>query len=312
MLGYASFDELAAMNLEPHEYHPKYSRRGFKERIERDGEIKGVEGLRKKADGTFAYIRENAKAIRDDNGNTLFYEGTVEDLTHQKEAQRKIHTLSQQLLRAQESERQMISRELHDRIAQDLAAAKIGCDTLFDNSSEYSPLLHEKTARISETLQYSINSVRDLAYDLRPPGLDQVGFVETVSDYCEEFSEKTGIEIELSSVDMDHRQLDSNTQINLYRLVQEGFNNVRKHANAGRMTVGLVGSSQKIILTVEDDGRGFDVEERMASMDHEKRMGLRSMEERTRLLGGRFDIRSAPGKGTSIMIEIPFLDRGNG
>jgi signal transduction histidine kinase len=206
----------------------------------------------------------------------------------------------------------MISRELHDTVAQDLSAAKIGCDNLSEENPNLSPLLKEKIAGISKALQYSIQSVRELSYGLRPPNLDNMGLEETISGFCRDFTEETGIELEYSSFGMDHLELDPDMQINLYRLVQEGLNNVRKHANAGQATVGLIGSSKNIILTVEDNGRGFDVEKRMVVMDEEKKLGLRSMEERARLLGGRFQVQSSPGKGTCVIITIPFGEKTDG
>ena len=234
------------------------------------------------------------------------------DITDLKKAEAVIRKLSHQLLSAKEIERRMISRELHDSIAQDLSAAKIGCDTLFDKYPEVSPVLEQKIAWICKILQNSIQVVRDLSYDLRPPRLSHIGLVKIISDYCEDFSEDIVTNIEFSSFGMDNLEFDSNMQINLYRFVQEGLNNVKKHADASQTTVRLFGSSQNIILTVEDNGKGFDVEKRMATIDNEKKMGLRNMEERAQLLGGRFNVQSSPGKGTSVMIEIPFWEKRNG
>ena len=106
--------------------------------------------------------------------------------------------------------------------------------------------------------------------------------------------------------------LDYNTKINLYRLLQEGLSNVRKHADAGNITVRLISSFPHIILRIEDDGKGFDLKERSAKAAVEKRMGLRSMNERARLLQGRMDIESNPGKGTKVIIKIPYGDENVG
>jgi signal transduction histidine kinase len=111
---------------------------------------------------------------------------------------------------------------------------------------------------------------------------------------------------------MDNLELDPNMEINLYRLVQEGLNNVKRHAEAKHITIRLFGCSQNIIFTIEDNGKGFDVERRMATVDDEKKMGLRSMEERARLLGGRFHIQSSPGEGTSVKIAVPLVEKRNG
>jgi signal transduction histidine kinase len=97
--------------------------------------------------------------------------------------------------------------------------------------------------------------------------------------------------------------------MNLYRLVQEGLNNIRRHAAASQATVKLVGTYPNIILRIEDDGKGFDVAERARAADSEKRMGLRSMAERVRLIQGELQIRSQPRKGTRIFIKFPYQEK---
>ena len=184
-----------------------------------------------------------------------------DDVTERRRNQEHIRSLSRQLLKAQEAERQIISRELHDRVAQDLSTVKIGCDTLFDGSPGIPGDLRGKAAELSSALQKAIMTVRDLSYDLRPPALDQLGTSEAVSQYCEDFSEKTGLTVRFNSAGMQGLRLDFDTEINLYRLVQEGLNNVAKHAAAGSVTVKLVSAYPSIILRIEDDGKGFDVED---------------------------------------------------
>jgi signal transduction histidine kinase len=274
--------------------------------MERNGEIKGLESFWKKPDGTLIYVRENARAIPDPHGALLYYEGTVEDVTEQKQAERQIRTLTQQLIRAQESERQLISRELHDRFAQELSTAKILCDMLL---SEQLPEVGEKAAEISGILQGAIEGIRDLSYDLRPASLDQLGLAQTILQYCEGFSDKSGIHVDFFSAGIEHLALDADTGINLYRLVQEGLNNIRNHAAATHATVKLVASSPNIILRIEDNGRGFDVKKRLNAAREEKRMGLQSMQERVGLLQGKMGIQSIPGKGTRILMEIPIKEK---
>ncbi len=312
MLGYASFEALAAINLETHEFQPEYPRRQFKKRIQRDGEIKGMEAHWKRPDGTFAYLRENAKVFRDANGNTVCYEGTVEDLTDQKQAEKKIHTLSQQLIQAQEAERQMISRELHDRVAQDLSTLKIGIDSFVDDEPSLSSKVRKAVSEYSEILRKSISFVRDLSYDLHPPGLAEMGLIRTLAGYCEEFAEKSRVTVNFEPIGMRSFCLDTHTAVNLYRLVQEGLNNIRKHAHASQAIVKLVGTYPHIILGIEDNGRGFDVEERAAAADRQKRMGLRSMAERVALMQGEMRIHSQPMKGTRIFIKFPYPEKKHG
>jgi signal transduction histidine kinase len=104
---------------------------------------------------------------------------------------------------------------------------------------------------------------------------------------------------------MKDLKLDFDTEINLYRLIQESLNNVRKHANADHVAIRIVASSPNIILRIEDNGRGFDVDGRLAKALQEKCMGLTSMEERVSLLNGTMSIKSQPSRGTRILIEVP-------
>jgi len=240
-------------------------------------------------------------------GNAVVgYMAQIQDITEEKGAQRSIHALSQQLIRAHEAERLMISRELHDRVGQDLSTLKIGLDSLRREHLIQSPEFLEKLTAFSGLAQQAIMVVRDLAYELRPPGLDQFGFTRAMTQYGADFAEKTGLDIEMHFTGIDTSSFDFDTEINLYRLIQEGLNNIHKHARARRVAVRMVASFPKIILRIEDDGRGFDPVQRLAGATAEKRMGLLSMQERATLIGGTMRIRSRPGKGTQILVELPY------
>ena len=234
------------------------------------------------------------------------------DITDRKRAEEHIHTLTQQLMKAQENERQRIARDLHDNVAQELSLLKISWGTLFDNHPLIPDEIIQKTSELSKILQRSISAVRDMAYDLHPPGLYQLGLVHTVYQYCEEFSEKNEIDIDFFAAGLDDLKISSNTEINLYRLFQEAIWNIKKHAQADKVTVKLVASFPNIILRIEDDGLGFNVRERLAAASKEKRMGLRSMEERVSLLNGKMKIQSRPKEGTKIFIEVPYKEKKRG
>lgn len=238
--------------------------------------------------------------------------GNIVDITEHKRAEEHIRVLTQQLIQVEESERRRIARDMHDNVAQDLSTARIACETIFDNESQVPPDVRRRVSRLSKILQKSIVAVRDLAYDLRPLSLDQLGLVRTVFQYCKEFSDQKGLGVDFYSAGMDDLRLDSDTEINLYRVIQEGLSNVRKHADASHVTVKLVASFPKIILRIEDNGKGFDVKDRLVMALDEKRMGLRSMEERVRLLDGKMRIQSRPMLGTRIFIEVPFKENKNG
>jgi PAS domain S-box-containing protein len=240
------------------------------------------------------------------------YMAQVQDITKGKKAERSIHDLSQQLIRAHESERQMIARELHDRVGQNLSSLKIDFDSLGNENPDHLPKTRKKIAELSVLMQKTISDIRDLAYELRPPGLDHFGFMQTIIQFGNDFREKTGLDVDMSFMGIQDLLLDFDTEINLYRLIQEGLNNIYKHARARRIVVKMVASHPSIILRIEDDGIGFDLEKRLESSIREKRMGLRSMQERVSLLGGKMSILSQPGRGTEIRIEVPCLGRRNG
>ena len=134
--------------------------------------------------------------------------------------------------------------------------------------------------------------------------MDEIGLVKALAIYCEEFYENSGVKVDFQSAGIHKLHLDSNTEIHLYRLVQEGLNNIRKHAHATRATIKMVGAFPNIILRIEDNGKGFDVTAQELKLNKERRMGLRGMKERVKLLQGRMTIQSRPMRGTKILIKI--------
>jgi PAS domain S-box-containing protein len=263
-----------------------------------------IENVRR--DGSRAWIAWTNKPIRDKKGGIVEILSVGVDVTQRKQAQEQVQFLSHQLIKAQENERLKISQDLHDHIAQDLSTLKISLETLFkDQASETT----EKVAKLSDVLQRSIAAVRDMAYDLRPPGLDQLGLVKTLYLYCEDFSKSSAVEIDFAAAGMEELNLEYETEINIYRLIQEALNNIKRHAGANQATIRLVASSPDIVIRIKDNGKGFDVDDRRKRALKEKRMGLQSMVERVRLLQGEINIQSRPNKGTYILIKIPLKER---
>lgn len=276
------------------------------------GKLMGVERQLVTKSGEIIDVQLSVSGEYDEHGKLIKTRASFEDISGLKRAEEHIHSLTHALINAHESERQMISRELHDRIAQDLSTLKIGFDTLVYNQAPVSPEENQKATGFSEIFRSTIAAVRDLSYDLRPPFLDQMGLVEAISNFCGSFSEAHGLNVHFNAAGMENLKLNFETEINLYRLVQEGLNNIRKHAEAADAFVKLIAASPNIILRIEDNGQGFDVERRLEAATNEKRMGLRSMEERTFLLGGKMTVESLPLKGTKILIKIPQKKGKNG
>ncbi|ACU90375.1 sensor histidine kinase [Desulfomicrobium baculatum] len=222
----------------------------------------------------------------------------------QRRAEEQMRALSQELIMAQENERQRIARELHDHLAQDLSLARADLERIGCGLPEGGPW-RAQAGVIAERLGTAIRSIRDLAYGLLPPGLTELGLVETVLAHCEDFSLRHGIAVDVFADGLDGVSFDFDTQINIYRLIQEALNNVRKHAKASRVTIRLLGSYPSLLVRIEDDGCGADMDRCLSQAGRNKRMGLWSMRERVKLLGGKISFRSKPGHGLHIRIETP-------
>jgi signal transduction histidine kinase len=250
--------------------------------------------------------------LRNKKGEIDHFVQVYRDITGQKHAEEKIYNLSQELIRAQERERQMISRELHDTVAQDLCSLKVACETLFDHHTHVSEELKRRVLGIANNLQRTIQSVRDLSYDLRPSGLDELGLMEVISRYCEEFGEKSKISVDFHSLGVDSAKWDFDTEINLYRIVQEGLNNILKHSQATKAKINFVGAFPYFLLRIEDNGKGFEMLAKQPAPDNPKHMGLQSMRERVSLLKGEMNIHTGPKQGTKIIIKIPYPENSLG
>ncbi len=276
--------------------------------LEKDNASTTVEYRYKCKDDTYTWIELTAaNRINDNtiNGILLNYH----DISERKNAENRVRDLSQMLMQAQEGERKMISCELHDSIAQDLSTLKLYCNRLFKKQSSSKSDTQGSPADVFKLIDQTITTVRDLAYELRPPNLDDLGLVYALEVFCEEFTEKNNTIIDFQAAGIHESTLNSDTQINLYRLVMEGLNNIRKHAAASKVIIRLVGAYPNIILRVEDNGRGFDIKEWEHSIPNRKRMGLRSMKERVNLLQGQMSIHSQLNKGAKIVIKLPLKDK---
>ena len=304
---------LLSMKLE--DLYPEVVNPATKERIEtmlQGKELPVFETYLLTKKGKKIPVEAGVTALRDCFAQKIVFQSNIRDITERKRAEEHIHSLTQQLIKAQENERQRISRDLHDHLAQDLSTLKISLDTIFDDKPDTPPEVKKRITKISQMIHTNIMDVRELAYGLRPADLDQLGLVRTVEQYCEDFSERNGLEINFISAGMDDLRLDSDTEINLYRLIQEALNNTKKHADASHVTIRLVASFPEIILRIEDDGKGFDVQERLIKARTEKRMGIQSMEERVSLLNGTMRIQSRSMEGTQISIKIHYKEKKNG
>lgn len=225
------------------------------------------------------------------------------DITVRKESEKKIRALSHRLLNAHEDERKRLSRELHDDLGQRLNAVKIGVDTLADDAADFPADIFARVTSLSRILQSSIDSVRNLCAGLRPSSLERSGLVEAIRNDCANLTADHGLKIALKSSGMKKVRLDSEAEINLYRVFQETLHNVMKHAGASEVAISLIASHPIVRMRIEDNGKGFNVRTDLAKND--KKLGLVGIAERVDLMGGTFELVSRPGVGTRIVVEIP-------
>jgi len=227
-------------------------------------------------------------------------------LVQETEARSKrLEALSSRIARAQEEERERIARELHDGLGQALTAIKLDLSAAARTLVPEAASTKDHLGKAQRLADESLDELRRLAFDLRPPALDHLGLMAAVESYARSFKERTGVAVEVEA-DAFEMRLPFEMETNLYRICQEALTNISRHAQASRVLVRLSRAGDSLILTVVDDGKGFDTSTVMAADGSLRGIGLLSMERRAEELGGRFHIESSPGKGTTVQVELPW------
>ncbi|MBC7838626.1 MAG: PAS domain-containing protein, partial [Nitrospiraceae bacterium] len=221
------------------------------------------------------------------------------------EKQKELQSLAGKLIEAQEAERKRIARELHDDFNQRLAALSVELESMERTSIALPELITRQLAAIRIQAGTLSDDLHDLAYRLHPSLLEHVGLEVAARDHVAEFAKRTGLSVRFTGREVP-KTLSPEVATNLFRVLQESLQNVSKHAQATDVTVRLSGSSKGVGLSVRDNGQGFDLEEKNAGA---KGLGLVSMQERTRGLGGFLRIHSLPRSGTKICAWIPHYRR---
>ena len=221
-----------------------------------------------------------------------------------EERSAELRRASASLLRAAETERLRIARELHDETGQVVTAIKLELAEL-ERLVAGSPAGTEAARRASDLAGRALGSIRATARGLRPAVLDDLGFVPALRTLAEEFAGRTGVAVDLQAGPLAPNP-GPEVQVALYRVLQEALTNVARHAVATRVVVALGAENGEVVLAVRDDGRGFDAEHATGAGD--ARAGLAGMKERVVGAGGRFSISSAPGRGTRLEARLPLGD----
>jgi signal transduction histidine kinase len=215
-----------------------------------------------------------------------------------RESQRELRALTGRLLQAQETERRRIARDLHDDLNQRLALLAVELD-LLDQKPPEAARLGEKVRELSAQVRELSSVVHDLSHNLHPSKLEQLGLVACIRGLCKEQAEAHGLQVEFTH--QPTPPVPHDTALCLYRIAQEALHNVVKHSGARHAHVALGGNGDGVSLQVTDDGAGFD----LRAAEGNGGLGLVSMRERLRLVGGTIAIDSRPLDGTRIDVRVP-------
>jgi len=263
-------------------------------------------------DGREVWIHDEAVLVRDDKGRPQFWRGVMLEITQQKRIEEKLRQsldilrrtmqerrrLLTRLEEAEEKERRRIAADIHDDSIQVMSSVDVRLQMLLtelENADQRAML-----EGIHDTVQLAIERLRNLLFELRPPALDREGLVAALRTYLDENARELGFACEVD--DRLEDEPPDDVRATIYRVMQEAVTNVRKHADAGRVTLEVGPSDGGIGARLVDDGCGFDPEATQPEPGH---LGLATMAERAEVAGGWCRVESSPGSGTTVECWIP-------
>jgi signal transduction histidine kinase len=221
----------------------------------------------------------------------------------EKKLRQELELFNHKIIRAQEEERKRIVRELHEDTVQLLAIIQMELESLGQSQAVQSLEAREKLGHLQANTNHAMQDIRRFSYALRPGELDHLGLDAALEQLVEETSEQMGLEVEFQ-INGETRRLDNDIELVLFRIAQEALNNTQKHSHAPAATVKMEYLLERIRLTIEDNGKGFDQAKESDSGVHSGRLGLIGMRERAHLIQAEFTIDSRPGNGTTIAVEL--------
>jgi PAS domain S-box-containing protein len=230
----------------------------------------------------------------------------IRDITQHKRAEAELRSLPQRIIKAQEAERSRIAQELHDGINQLIASVKMRLHKVEGSLPDLKPAAREILHRCDRLLVKVLEENRRIAHNLRPTDLDHLGLAAACSSFCGEVQSRTNLKIECRLISPSQRLLPV-VELHLFRIVQEAINNIEKHAQAKAVKLELWLQRDSLFLTIQDDGQGFDPKTLKAGKKIRHGLGLTNMRERALSLGGTYEIKSAPGQGTTISVSVPTI-----
>jgi signal transduction histidine kinase len=208
------------------------------------------------------------------------------------------------LVAAEETERGRVSRELHDRLGQDLTALKLGLQVV-RKKCPCPPKIRDSVSKLESLADSLMRDIHRLAWELRPAALDDFGLEMALRRYADEWAALSGVPVDFHSRGVTARRLAPELETALYRITREALTNVVRHAKARRVSVLLERRADHVLLIVEDDGRGFDAAALLRAPAAQGKLGLLGMQERATLAGGAVEFESNPGAGTTVFVRLP-------
>jgi PAS domain S-box-containing protein len=257
--------------------------------------------------GEVIHCEWHNSVLRDGYGNVITILSLVHDVSERKKAEEtlnrsyeEIRRLSNHLQNIREEERSHIAREIHDELGQQLTVLKMNVLGLKKKLTGADTAIHEKIGEITDLLDTTVCSVRRISSELRPSLLYNLGLVAAIEWQLREFEKGSGIKTVLIEP-AEELKISDSVKNGLFRIFQESLTNAARHANASKIIVSLEQSDGHLILTVEDNGKGFE-QDRIGS---KQTLGILGMKERCQMMGGNFEIRSDPAKGTAVIAAVP-------
>ena len=275
------------------------------------GQPAQVEHRVRRADGQYRWLLARGVPLRDELGQIVKWYGTAVDIDEQKRANdalrrsaEELKALSRRLVELQEAERRGLAGELHDRVGQNLTALHINLGML--RAALSSRASGDITSRLDDCaalLESTARDIRCVESELRPPMLDDYGLASALDWHAKNFSKRTGIAVAVRASEPTVRP-PPRVEIALFRIAQEALNNVAKHARAHRVEIALEHANGECVMSVEDDGIGFDGMEGTADKP-KAGLGMVTMRERAQAVGGHFEVQALPDRGTQLTVRVP-------
>ncbi|MCK4369019.1 MAG: PAS domain S-box protein [Dehalococcoidales bacterium] len=254
-------------------------------------------------DGSEAICMVSTNLITSD-GEPEGFQNIARDVTQEKRMQENLRYYLQEITKAQEEERKRIARELHDDTAQVLGSLSRQLDNFVRKRHGLAPNEVLFLKDLQAQLNRGVQSVHRFVQDLRPSLLDDLGLIPALRSLVKDLQEYEGIGTSLKVVGGEKR-FSPEFESLLFRIVQEALSNIRRHAQASEAQVVIEFAGDKVRVTISDNGRGFELSGGVDDLPRSGKLGLAGMQERARLLGGTFEVKSTPDKGTTLIVEIP-------